>query len=527
MGAVFAKLKTLHAKNQFSFAVVAGNLFGDATAQTQHADDLKSLLKGQIEVPLTTYFALGHHALPSSVVDRLRADEEICTNLHFLGRRTTFKTTDGIRIVALGGEHKETTDESDDFSPSYTDTDAKVLRGASSADLLITSDWPKNVASGSSTGTGPSESTVEQQVVADLCSRLRPRYHFTVGQGFFEREPFFHNREDETAGFQLTRFLSLAPFGNADKQKWIYAFSLDTKAALPVSIPAGTTVSPLQSSDAKKRKAPETGQTFSRFNSHDGYNDRRRGKKSRGPPPMPSECFFCLSSPTAATHLITSIGENAYLTTAKGPLTTAKTFDSLYFPGHMLIIPLSHSPCASAITDADSRRDTVREMTRYRKAIQSMLAARSTATPLGAVTWEISRAGGIHFHQQLVPVDRSLITKGLVEAAFKVQAENESYPAFERSVEPVSADDDEAGEREDYFRVWVSSCAEGEEDTVLTLRLDADFRFDLQFARRVLAQLLGLEGRMDWRNCGQTVEEETADAEAFKVGFAEWDFAAE
>lgn len=532
LSAVFAKLATLHAKNQFSFAIIVGDLFGDEAAHETHSNEISRLLAGQIEVPLTTYFALGPHTLPAAIEERLKADEEICPNLSFLGRRTTIKTADGLRIVALGGVHEVSssaeTKAIDEYAPRYNDTDAKILKGATNADILITSDWPKDVQVGSKISLATSEGFMERQSVAELCAKLKPRYHFSTADAFYEREPFFYAREDETAGYQTTRFLSLAPYGNPTKQKWIYAFTLDTKAALPTTPPAGATASPLQLSNIyKKRKANEN---FTRFDNQNGHSGHRSGKKSKRVPPAPSECFFCLSNPNVATHLITSIGDNAYLTTAKGPLSTASTFPALDFPGHMLIIPLDHSPSASAIAEADSRQATVHEMRRYRRALQRMLSERSKDRPederLGLATWEISRAGGIHFHQQCMPVSRSTIQKGLVEAAFKVQAQNDSYPQLESKRLSEAEEDSEDVEREDYFRAWIADCT-GEDVQQLTLYLEHGFRFDLQFPRKVLARLLGLEGRMDWRDCGQGEAEETGDAEAFKRGFKEFDFTLE
>jgi len=128
-----------------------------------------------------------------------------------------------------------------------------------------------------------------------------------------------------------------------------------------------------------------------------------------------------------------------------------------------------------------------------------------------------------------MPVD--LIQRGLVEAAYKVEAENEQYPTFEVTKAGHATDDSS-----DYFRVWIwkptkdgavaDGIADGEE-TRLTLPLDSSFRFDLQFGRRVLAKLLGLEKRFNWRDCDQTQDEETADAEAFKDAFKAYDFALE
>ena len=168
---------------------------------------------------------------------------------------------------------------------------------------------------------------------------------------------------------------------------------------------------------------------------------------------------------------------------------------------------------------------------------------------LGAVTWEVSRREGVHVHWQFLPVKRELVEKGVVEAAFKVEAENERYPLFEaREIGNGSQ------ERGDYFRVWIWAPektdklgVEGEEkgggeendakngsesmakerEKSLVLPLDHSFRFDLQFGRKVMAKLLGLEKRFNWRDCGQEEAEEVADAETFKKSFKRWDFSLE
>ena len=162
---------------------------------------------------------------------------------------------------------------------------------------------------------------------------------------------------------------------------------------------------------------------------------------------------------------------------------------------------------------------------------------------LGAVTWEVSRADGIHIHWQFLPVSIGLISRGFVEAAFKVEAENEKYPILKtRDI------GDGRGEKGDYFRVWIWRPGENDEaqpsekenghgsnrqgssagtETSLVLPLSANFRFDLQFGRRVMAKLLGLEKRVNWRDCGQEEAEEVADAEAFKKAFRQYDFSME
>lgn len=66
-----AKLSTLHDKNNFSFAIVAGDLFDE--------DDniVADLLDEKISIPLPTYFTVGVKPLPRRVVDRLSKDKEV------------------------------------------------------------------------------------------------------------------------------------------------------------------------------------------------------------------------------------------------------------------------------------------------------------------------------------------------------------------------------------------------------------------------------------------------------------------
>ncbi|EOD48532.1 hypothetical protein UCRNP2_4719 [Neofusicoccum parvum UCRNP2] len=530
---VFKKVAALHAKNNFSFAIVVGDLFADPQVAT--AEDEKNeadLVAGKIDLPLPVYFALGSKSLPEKVVQKLDAfDGELCSNLSFLGKRSVLKTSEGIRIVALGGSLDPNIAagvSKDKYPPYYGEDDARALRGANSADILVTSQWPSGVQTGSRVdlNVDPASKPFQQPCIADLCTTLKPRYHFSAfPTAFYEREPFFHApTEDAGDGYRITRFISLASYGNPNKAKWIYAFSIDPTAAPPVSIPSGTTASPLSLS-GKKRPKPSQEAAY-RFSTDDG--PRRRGnKRQRAAPPTQSECFFCLSNPNVATHLVTSIGNEVYLTTAKGPLSTATTFaPELKFPCHMLIIPLSHEPTLAAIKDPETRKSTFEEMQRFRSALHKMISEASNHE-LGAVTWEISRAGGFHTHWQFLPVPADLIRRGLVEAAFKVQAQNEKYPAFEKK---DVGDGFEEGN--DFFRLKIWSPGEdgaGSEGTEanLILPLDESFRFDLQFGRKVLAKLLGLDNRVDWRECGQTQEDEAGDVEAFKAAFKAYDFSLE
>ncbi|KAJ6141549.1 hypothetical protein N7470_009939 [Penicillium chermesinum] len=537
----FTKLSKLHTKQNFAFAIIVGNLFGNSSTEKDLAE-ITELLQGNINVPVPTYFTIGDQPLPAQVVEKIESNnDEVCPNLYFLGKRGTLKTSEGIRIGALGGKleasdsKKPESNASGKFQATYTESDARALFGAQGVDILITNQWPKGIRVGSKAPL-PEDSQLlppEVQCVADICSKLKPRYHFsTSGPFYYEREPFFHMpTEDEPNVRPITRFISMAEFGS--DQKALYAFNLDPKAAPPLTLPPGTTAAPF-SAPQKRKAQPSQGEEP---NHRPPVHPRKRARE-RAPPPGPENCFFCLSNPKIATHLITSIGNEAYLTTAKGPLPPDQFFPSLGFPGHMLIIPFSHSPTLDLIQDAESRAATYKEMQQYRSALHQMVSERSGGK-LGAVTWEVSRVSGIHTHWQFLPVPIHLLKEGLVDAAFMVEAENLQYPAFTKIPASESKGPDEVG---DFFRLWVWAPAEKDhtaeespdappasegQEHVLMLELTPDFRFDLNYGRRVMAKLLELDRRMNWRDATQSVKEEEVDAAAFKEAFKKYDFTME
>ncbi|WPH04854.1 Hypothetical protein R9X50_00775100 [Acrodontium crateriforme] len=530
---VFGKLATLHAKNSFAFAIIAGNLFASNDDATEaDKEQIDQLLQGKFDVPLPTYFSLGRHALPESVVAKLESSAgELCPNLSVLGRAFSIKTSEGFRLMAVGGLHTDKSDEPmSKYVPVFRDRDVDALANSKNdVDLLFTNDWPAHILDGSRRDYA-GQTRKGAQSLSDLCSAVKPRYHFSASDAFLEREPFFHNGPPPQS---VTRFINLAPYGNAAKQKWIYAFSLEPSSDPPQTLPQECTASPFSQRKRKQEESSDAGANFrySQPSSNGSYNSNsHRNKRARHqPPPTPQQCFFCLSNPTCETHMIAAIGEEAYLTVAKGPLTTPNTFPSLNFPGHILLIPHEHVPTMSAIASDEARTKVMAEMQRYREALHSMLDAKSSdsegKSALGAVTWEISRSAGVHLHWQFLPVPLLTIEKGLVEAGFEVEAENLQYPKFVKSGTDTATTQMQEVEQGDYFKVQIWS-PEKAHCRDLVLPLDQSFRFDLQFGRRVLGKLLGLESRTHWRDCAQSQEEEEKDAELFKAAFQDFDFSA-
>lgn len=434
------------------------------------------------------------------------------------------KTTDGFKVVTVGGTFRAADpDEAlSDFQPTYEDRDANVAKGYNSADILVTNDWPAHIRRGSKAffgGVTPDGS----HKLGELCGALKPRYHFSASEHAFTREPFFH---DGPTPRPLTSFISLAEFGNTSKQKWIFAFELEPSAPAPAQIPPNATASPFFTKRNKRSADDELNPPNHRF--ANGNHGGKGNKRARGPPPGPDQCFFCLSNAACETHMICSIADESYLTIAKGPLSTPQTFPSLSgVRGHMLIIPLHHSPTLQSIPDSDSRTKTQAETERYRQSLHKMLAAKSqdssTKKPtLGAVTWQIARQSGVHHHLQFLPLPQHLITSNLIISAFAVEAENQNLPPPITS--PTEITDVENSS--DYFKAVVWDAETGDEKA-LVVPIAGGSRFDLQFGRRVCAKLLGLEGRVQWRDCAQSKGEEEGDKEGFGRAFEEFDFTKE
>ncbi|KAF4594761.1 CwfJ domain-containing protein [Ophiocordyceps camponoti-floridani] len=507
------KLATLQAKNGFAMAILTGNAF----ARTLNADTREAVKSRRLKFPLPTYFTIGSHPLPEEIAAKVEADEEIGQNLYFLGKRGFTTTTDGVHIAVLGGVPAAGR-EMQPHEYNYDDV-MELEAGGRRTDLLLTSVWPADIWKCSNVVLDPANQAMVQSSpsIADLCATLKPRYHLTASSGafFYEREPFGHPF-DSHAHELFTRFISLAPYDNEAKAKAMYAFSLNRSD--DGAVPIGATDSPLIATMQSRKRPPED-EEYSRFS-----RPRRHGKRRyMRPPPGPDRCYFCLSNPNISTHMCCSIGEESYVTTAKGPIPETTTFaeHGLTFPGHFIIIPLPHAPTTKAIGRAEEAARAYNEMSRFRESLQAMLSSKSSHK-LGAITWEISRESNIHLIWQLTAVPAQLIRSGLAEAGFRVEAENSGYPPWVVDDLPLERQIDYG----DFLRIWL--WADDGEDLnkgkSLVMPLPRNLLFDFQFSRRVIVKLLGLETRLSWQDCQQTVEEETSDAQAFREAFKDWDF---
>ncbi|KAJ3834666.1 CwfJ C-terminus 1-domain-containing protein-like protein [Lentinula raphanica] len=231
----------------------------------------------------------------------------------------------------------------------------------------------------------------------------------------------------------------------------------------------------------------------------------------------PDECWFCLSNPNLAKHLIVSIGEECYVTLPKGQIIptqsaasdTSKTLSSkVPGGGHVLIVPITHYPTYNSIPP-DLAPPIVQETETYKHSLGRFYAKHGCHP----VFFEISRlsprgAKGVHAHVQCVPIPQS-ISMEEVEEAFLSEGRAQGI-LFEGDAERALSMNAGAG---GYFKVEIPG------GKMMVHLMRPGIPFGIQFGRQVLTNLLGFPSRLDWKACTLSEDEDRADAEAFKNAF--------
>lgn len=165
---------------------------------------------------------------------------------------------------------------------------------------------------------------------------------------------------------------------------------------------------------------------------------------------LASECWFCLSNPNVAKHLIVSIGSECYLTLPKGQIIPTGEYardDNTRVPGggHVLVVPITHFPTLTAVP-ADAAPPIVEEMDKYKAALRNLYAKHGCVPVVLEVS--ILTAKGGHAHVAIVPVPLRL--KDEVERAFVEEAKGVGI-SFEE--DPEDALESCSAGQGNYFRV--------------------------------------------------------------------------
>lgn len=148
---------------------------------------------------------------------------EFSSNLTYLGKKGLLNTASGLQIAYLSGVEGTSKDMSC-FDKSDVDELLIPLGtqvGFSGTDILLTSMWPADVARHSH--NQPTKPPTGSVLISKLAAQLKPRYHFAGMGVHYERQPYRNHRVLLEPARHVTRFIGLAPVGNAEKQKWLYA----------------------------------------------------------------------------------------------------------------------------------------------------------------------------------------------------------------------------------------------------------------------------------------------------------------
>ncbi|KAI9190266.1 hypothetical protein H9P43_001699 [Blastocladiella emersonii ATCC 22665] len=457
-----AKLPSLHKQAGFSHVFCAGRFLAKETAATGPNPLTDQLLAGELAFPCPVYFTAGNVPLPQRVLDAITAADtakdgspvQLAPNVYYLGTTGAWTAPDGLRVAFIGGSWVPTKFNAapDAAHPEMYHTaqlEALCSPDVAPVDLLISFDAPQRMSPASA---GPLKT--ETPVLNAVVQHLRPRYHLCGGPAtFYERAPYAH-----ASGSEVTRFLSLAAFGNVRKEKWVYAFKIRPLAHKPAgngaeAVPANTTVNPFTAESLEaasalfvsptpapaptaaagaKRAHPDGDAEPAAKRARNLGDDARPQRRERDPrdeqqqpgKPGPSyicrickepghyitdcpsksdapvdparSCWFCVESPNAEKSLIFAVGAHAYGAVAKGSLT----------PHHLIVASTPHVQHwhRSANTSAAqlAQASAMAEVTKFAHRAAQVFE-RNGRVP---VTFQIARTmagGGAHAHMQMIP----------------------------------------------------------------------------------------------------------------------------
>ncbi|XVE97983.1 hypothetical protein REPUB_Repub03eG0066000 [Reevesia pubescens] len=561
----------------FDALFCVGQFFPD---EPERLDELMDFVEGRAQIPLPTYF-IGDYGVGAakvlSAVSKNTANQgfkmdgfKVCDNLFWLKGGGKF-TLHGLSVAYLSRRQLSNGQLFGTYSQDDIDTLRAFVEEPGIVDFGVT-----NRAAASDITAEISDSSGSDSIVSQVVAEIKPRYHIAGTRGaFYAREPY-----SNVDALHVTRFLGLASVGNKEKQKFLHALSPTPSSAMSAAEisakPPNTTLLPYileDQADCSKEATKRTSDNVldSQYWRYDVSNKRQKhdgnkvcfkfissgtcprgekcnfqhdvdareqflrgvcldfiikGKCEKGPDCSfkhslqdegescsrkrpgsgnsntirSKECWFCLSSPNVESHLVTSIGENFYCALAKGPLVQ----------DHLLIIPVEHFSNTLSLP-ADSEI----ELGKFQNSIKMYYKNQGKE----AVFFEWISKRGTHANLQAVPVRSS--KAAALKDIFSLAAEKLGF-------EFVSKKFNNNYEGRKWLRTQFDknfSCfyVELPEGSALSHLVEENEKFPAQFGREVLAGLLNMADRADWRNCTIGKEEETKLAENFKKRFEVFD----
>ncbi|KAH7686484.1 CCCH zinc finger domain-containing protein [Dioscorea alata] len=510
---------------------------------------------------------------------------QLCANLFWLRGSGRF-SLHGLSVVYLSGKSLPDAEGNGRYSRDDVDALRALAEEPGIVDIFMTNEWPSGVVNGADTSAAPPgvmDPSGCDSVVAELVAEIKPRYHIAGTKGvFYDREPY-----SNIDAAHVTRFIGLAAVGNKEKQKFIHAISptpASTMSAADIcSKPPNTTLSPYVVTEKKSHSREATKRSVNddidaQYWRYDVSKKRQRqgqggvareklcfnftsrgscargencnfrhdddarvqyqrnvcfdflnlGKCERGPDckfnhefmeegdtkgkhgsqntgtsrrSLGKRCWFCLSSSDVESHLILSVGESWYLALAKGPLVDH----------HVLLVPIEHHPHTLTMSP-----DAEKELGIFKNAVNMYFKKQGKAV----IFFEYLLQNISHANLQAIPIPLSKVSN--TQLIFNLASKK---LGFEFAIISAQGDRNEGrkllrSQFEGKSSVFYVELPDG---TILWHSVDEKDKFPVQFGREVLAGLLNVADRADWRNCKMSKEDEIKMAETFKMGFEEFD----
>ncbi|XP_063540410.1 CWF19-like protein 1 [Cydia strobilella] len=509
---LFSRVETIVKKSgPFDVLLCVGNFFGEDNSQ------LDAYKMGYRKVPVTTYVFGPNNSDHCQYY--CEEGSEIVPNVVYMGIRGIFTTSQDIKIAYLSGLSRRELGK-DMPMCTFEPSDCSAVRDACfrgqseyrGVDILITTLWPVGIQQDEN-----QKIEVEQERTSDLIAwltmHIKPRYHLVPSTNkYFERQPYRNLSVHQDYRESATRFIALAAVGNKDKEKWIYACSLQSISKMRMTdlLQATTdeTACPFdpellkQHQPGKVVKFTGNGQFFydmdARDDDHGGKRKRKGDHQERKRKEFDQDqCWFCLASPTVEKHLVICVGEHCYLALPKGPLT----------PDHVLILPITHHQSVLKAPE-----EVVSEIKKFKDALRNMYASSGKAVVFFERNFRTS-----HMQIQCVPVPRA--SEPQLLEVFQDEAGINSVQI--EVLPPYSEMSQVTMPGMPYFHAELPS---GEQ-----LFANTKPNFPLQFGRDVLssAEILDCEDKADWRQCLLSRDQEDAFVADFRTKFRPYDFTAD
>ena len=212
-----------------------------------------------------------------------------------------------------------------------------------------------------------------------------------------------------------------------------------------------------------------------------------------------TDCWFCLSSPTCETHLITGVYDEWYATMPKGPV----------HPGHILLVPVTHTSQGAWTLNQE-----------WVKLVKKVQEHASQTYDMDLFLFErcMETRGGYHTHIQCVPIPRDSSTR--LQSTMMAHAKASGF-----DLRPIQSDLGVKAILEKDDSYFYSEIRTGSHVHRFLYRRGADEEnsssVPLQFAREVLASVLNNPKLAHWKACVVDKEQETKLASDFRASFIE------